>query len=438
MFWNTPTSKKVSLYFSFFSFLSLISLLLSINISYFLMWYNEQKKESFYDMNMSYSEFTKDGMNQSNIASFKDYILQKDVLILPNVWEPICSSSLTSKTKEDIESLQKKWLYRFEDKIYIVYSQTYEEIGEVKVFFDTTSYIKSQIFIIKISTVFILFFVILNYFIWEFIVKISLRNLEKIKKYSSQLNLESHFSPLILEWCQNDEIVIVANTLNTSLEKIIEQNDTLKQFITDVSHEFKTPLMEISSKINLFQKKYEKWLLEKEDFPELFEQNTRMVVRLNALLEMLFTLTRIEQNQIHLHKTSLNLREYFEEKRTSKNIKNFEIIWEKTLKVDLASFDIICENLLNNSIKFGWENNTITVTLTQNSFSIKDTGCGMSEENLEKIFQKFFRENTDLEWFGIGLFLVKRLLTLYNWGIEVKSEKNIGSEFIIFFAKHES
>jgi signal transduction histidine kinase len=62
----------------------------------------------------------------------------------------------------------------------------------------------------------------------------------------------------------------------------------------------------------------------------------------------------------------------------------------------------------------------------------------MSEENLEKIFQKFFRENSDLEWFGIGLFLVKRLLDLYNWEIEVKSQKNIGSEFIIFFTKHES
>ncbi len=138
-------------------------------------------------------------------------------------------------------------------------------------------------------------------------------------------------------------------------------------------------------------------MLEKEDFPEIFEQNTRMIVRLNALLEMLFTLTRIEQNSLKLHKNSLNLREYFEEKRISKNIKTFEIIGEKTLEVDLASFDIICENLLNNAIKFGGENNTITVTLDENSFSIKDTGPGMSEENLEKIFQKFFRENTDLE-----------------------------------------
>ncbi|MDP5039187.1 MAG: ATP-binding protein, partial [Candidatus Gracilibacteria bacterium] len=125
-------------------------------------------------------------------------------------------------------------------------------------------------------------------------------------------------------------------------------------------------------------------------------------------------------------------------KRISKNIKNFEIIGEKTLEVDLASFDIICENLLNNAIKFGGENNTITVTLTKNSFSIKDTGYGMTEKNLEKIFHKFFRENKDIEGFGIGLFLVKRLITLYSWDIEVKSKKNIGSEFIIFFAKHES
>jgi signal transduction histidine kinase len=61
-----------------------------------------------------------------------------------------------------------------------------------------------------------------------------------------------------LQGCPNDEIIIVANSLNSSLEKIKKQNDTLKQFITDVSHEFKTPLMEMSSKINLFEKKYEK------------------------------------------------------------------------------------------------------------------------------------------------------------------------------------
>jgi hypothetical protein len=51
-----------------------------------------------------------------------------------------------------------------------------------------------------------------------------------------------------------------------------------------------------------------------------------MIVRLNALLEMLFLLTRLEQNTLTLKKTPLNLREYFEEERISKNIKNFEIL----------------------------------------------------------------------------------------------------------------
>ncbi|MDP5039188.1 MAG: hypothetical protein NWP80_01970, partial [Candidatus Gracilibacteria bacterium] len=259
------------------------------------MWYNDKKKESFYDMNINYLEFEKGGMNNSNIANFKDYILKKDVLILPNEGEPICSSSLTSKTKEDINSLQKKWFYRFENKIYLVYSKKYKEIGEVKVFFDTTPYIESQIFIVKISLIFILFFVILNYFIGEFIVKKSLKNLEKIKNYSSNLNIESNFYPLLLQGCKNDEIIIVANSLNLSLEKVKKQSDTLKQFITDVSHEFKTPLMEMSSKINLFQKKYEKGLLNLENIPEILEQNKKMILKLNVILEMLFTLTRIEQ-----------------------------------------------------------------------------------------------------------------------------------------------
>jgi uncharacterized membrane protein SpoIIM required for sporulation len=82
MFKNLKTSKKVSVYFSIFSFISLIILLLCINIIYFSIWYSDQKKESLYDMNMSYSSYSKDGMDKSNIESFKDYILTKDSLII--------------------------------------------------------------------------------------------------------------------------------------------------------------------------------------------------------------------------------------------------------------------------------------------------------------------------------------------------------------------
>jgi hydroxymethylpyrimidine/phosphomethylpyrimidine kinase len=143
----------------------MIILMIATNIIYFFMWYNDQKKESLYDMNMNYSQYAKN-MDQSNIESFKDYLLQKDVLIIPNNGEEIlCSQTLEEKSHTDLTNLQEKFIYKFGEKYYVVYSQYYKEIGEVKVFFDTTNYIKSQLMILQISLCIIIFAVILNYFL---------------------------------------------------------------------------------------------------------------------------------------------------------------------------------------------------------------------------------------------------------------------------------
>ena len=84
---------------------------------------------------------------------------------------------------------------------------------------------------------------------------------------------------------------------------------------------------------------------------------------------------------------------------------------------------MIFENILGNSLKFSPENSDIFITLDDNFLKIQDHGKGIKKENLEKIFEQFFREDENYLGFGIGLFLVKRLCDLYGWEIQVESEE---------------
>ncbi len=432
MFHNIKTSKKVSLYFSFFSFISLIILLLWVNIIYFSIWYNDQKNESIYDMNMNYKKYSIPEMNTWNKKSFKDYILQKDAVIIWNDWQIVCSNSVSKKTHDTAQNFTNKLFFKDENKIYLIFSEHYDEIGEVKIFFDTTPYIKSQVMIIKISFFIILFSVIFHYFLWEFIVKKSLKNLNIIKNYCQKLDINETMESLKIDGNSEDEIIIVAEKLNTAFTKIKNQNENLKQFIADVSHEFKTPLMALNSKNDLFTIKNEKNILDKNEITDFLDYNKKYIKKLDKMLEALFLITRLKDKTIQLYLIKTHIRSHISTLIKEKQIKNIEIQWDLELKIDHTTFDIIIENLINNAIKYG-NNKKIILLLNKKFISIKDNGIWINQENLDKLFDNFFQENNESEWFWIGLYLVKRLLDIYEWKIEVFSEKWKGSEFKIYF-----
>lgn len=426
---NLKTSKKVSIYFSIFSFISLIILLLWVNIIYFSIWYNWQKNECLYDMNMSYSSYSKDWMDKTNIESFKDYILTKDSIIITNSWEKIVSDWFLKKVDWNIEN---KVLYKNEDRIYLIFSRNYSEIWNVKILFDTTDYINSQLIIIKISLLIILFSVILNYFLWELTVKKSLKNLNIIKEYCQNLDIDNKIKSLEIEWSDDDEIKIVAEKLSSALKKIKSQNDNLKQFIADISHEFKTPLMALNSKNDLINIMIEKQKATNDDIKNFLEYNKYYIKKLDKILEILILITRLKEKNVKLNFEEINLKKHIEKLIIEKDTSKIKILWEKLLKVDIATFDIIIENLINNSIKY-WNDKEIIINLQENYISIKDNWIWIKKENLEKLFDNFFQENHENDGFWIWLYLVKRILDLYNWKIEVKSEVWIWSEFIIYY-----
>ena len=112
--------------------------------------------------------------------------------------------------------------------------------------------------IIKISFILIIIFIIINYIFGKFISKITLKNLINISREVSKIDLQNNNLDLDIDLPKDDEIMILYDTLKRSLLKIKKQSETQKQFITDVSHEFKTPLMIMNSRIDLYQKSIQK------------------------------------------------------------------------------------------------------------------------------------------------------------------------------------
>jgi len=451
---NLKTSDKITFLFSLFNFVSLLILLIWINIIYFFIWYDDQKKESWYDMNKNYNNFIKE-KNKKNIEAFKKYILQKDTLIIPDDWWKMeCSNWVETKIHNNIDKIKDDLFYHNWEKVFFIYTKYYPEIWEVKVFFDTTPYVKSQIIIIKISLFIILFSLFFYIIIWKKITKYSLKNLSKISKKAEELDIEKDFKKLKILWHKDDEINILANTINNSFSHIKNQTDNLKQFITDVSHEFKTPLMVINSEIDLYNKKLEKNKLWPECTAILTNSIKEKTKKLNNLLETFLLLSRVENQIEELNRKKINFSEYL--KKFSFNYlddneilnnfwkDNFEIIYKINkniyLNIEENTFNILFWNLLSNAIKFWIKKSTknnktlkLEIGLTKKGFYISDNGIWIKKEELKNIFNKFSRNDKSVEWFWVWLFLVKRLSDLYNWKIKVESKIGKWSKFEVRF-----
>lgn len=113
---------------------------------------------------------------------------------------------------------------------------------------------------------------------------------------------------------KDDEIRILSDALNNSYDTIEHQTSKLKQFLTDVSHEFKTPLMSMSSRLDVLAKKKEKKSLDPDDITDFFALTEKNILKMNHLLETLFFLSRMEEKKSDLQYESIMLKDFVEQK----------------------------------------------------------------------------------------------------------------------------
>lgn len=231
--------------------------------------------------------------------------------------------------------------------------------------------------------------------------------------------------------------------LNQALQKEKELVDLRSRFVSIASHEFRTPLSSIALATG-FIKKFKK-KLKPEDLDKKLQSIDMQVNHMTALLGDVLTVGKGDAGKIEVNWVDVNLQSLLSElavevTHSTKNTHAIKLNMHcsiKSFKTDEGLIRNIVINLLTNAIKFSPSAKTVDLTVecstTHLTLRVRDYGVGVPPEELEKIFEAFYRvkSSSSIGGTGLGLSIVKKATELLEGNIQVKSNAGQGSEFIV-------
>lgn len=246
----------------------------------------------------------------------------------------------------------------------------------------------------------------------------------------------------------DDELGYLSATLNYMAAELNNTEEYQRKFISNVSHDFRSPLTSIRG--------YLVAILDGTIPPELQEKYLNIVIReterLNKLTEGLLTLNQlgdgsasVNLSDFDINKTIKDTCATFEGRCRSKNLTFNLTFSDKVMMVqaDLGKIQQVIYNLIDNAIKFSGNDSSIDIeTYDRNGkvfVSVKDHGCGISKESQKKIFERFYKADNsrgkDKQGTGLGLAITKEIINAHQQNIDVVSTPGVGTEFIFTLLK---
>lgn len=231
------------------------------------------------------------------------------------------------------------------------------------------------------------------------------------------------------------------NIMSTKISQIEEQRT---EFVSNVSHELKTPLssMKLLGEALLYGEPQHE-----EVYREFLKDITGEVDRLNKIIEELMELVDLNKGHLTLNTELIYLnyliRGIVKIMKPYGEARGIEILLEEEskiqLKIDSLKIERVFTNLLDNSIKYGRENSKVRITIEKEDgfaiVSVQDEGIGIPAEDIEKIFDRFYRvdkaRSRKTGGSGLGLAMVKQIVDLHQGDISVASFVNQGSRFVV-------
>ncbi len=240
------------------------------------------------------------------------------------------------------------------------------------------------------------------------------------------------------------ELEISKEELVKALSVERELGDLKSRFVSMASHEFRTPLSTILSSASLVSKYLKEDEQDKRD--KHINRIKSAVNNLTDILNDFLSIGKIEDGKIIAHFAKFDLKELITTvcNEIAGIVRPGQQIFyhhrgNKIAHLDPSLLRNVMINLLSNAIKFSPEKGTIEVTSVINDsqiiLSVKDSGIGISEEDKEHLFERFFRGTnaTNIQGTGLGLHIVERYVALMNGNIEYISELEKGTVFTITF-----
>ena len=242
----------------------------------------------------------------------------------------------------------------------------------------------------------------------------------------------------------------LAEAFNSMSEKIETLDESRNQFVSNASHELKTPLatMKIMLESLIYQPD-----MDKELRTEFLSDINREIDRLSAIIGDLLTLVRMDESAVHLNRESLSVAALVKEnahrltgaaQERGQTI-NLSLQDPCDLYADRSKLNQIIYNLMENAVKYTQEGGNIRVTLQRNGrdavLNVQDNGPGIPRESLPHIFDRFYRvdkaRSRDSGGTGLGLSIVHQLVLLHGGSIRCESVEGQGTSFIVELPMHE-
>ena len=260
--------------------------------------------------------------------------------------------------------------------------------------------------------------------------------------HAAEKIIEGDFSVRIKpEPASGEKFNQIIDCFNKMAEELSSVETLRTDFISNVSHEMKTPLAIMKNYGTLMQSDD----LSDEERKEYAKGITDGATRLSEMMTNILKLNRLENQQIYPQKEEFDLGE-----QLSECLLQFENLWEESeieietdieddvkIKADRELLSLVWNNLFSNAFKFTDKGGKVTVKMKSTThhaiITVSDTGCGISETVGKHIFEKFYQGDTSraTQGNGLGLALVKRVIDILHGEINVESTVGAGTTFTV-------
>lgn len=245
---------------------------------------------------------------------------------------------------------------------------------------------------------------------------------------------------------RTDELGVLSKNFSKMTISIEQLEEMRQQFVSNVSHEIQSPLTSIQGFAKTLQTNNMSDAMQKH-YLSIIEQESE---RLSLLSKQLLMLASLEKEENLLQRDSVDLAEQIKQvvKLLEWQWRSKDLTIEMTLPqtnvcVDAKLLFQVWVNLLTNSVKFTEKGGTIRVGITSTSETvqvhIEDTGIGMEEEELNRIFDRFYKADKSRskkeEGSGLGLAIVQKIVQLHRGTVQVSSKVHVGTRFIVYLPR---
>ncbi|MFD2872404.1 sensor histidine kinase [Mucilaginibacter ximonensis] len=316
-------------------------------------------------------------------------------------------------------------------------------ISAVNFYFQHKFYDMAITFVATIISSFIVFYWLIEKYVYS---KIKL-----IYKLIHNLKLGRDLREALGEHMSSDPINDVQQEVEEwAREKKIEidmlrtQEKFRRDFLSNISHEFKTPLFAIQGYIEALQ---DDDFEDKDMARQFLDKASKNVDRLSYLIQDLDEISKLESGELPINYTKFKINDLIKEVMESLELKgkqhNIKLIFKQKydepilVTADRQKITQVLTNLIDNSFKYGKEGGNTWITLfdlhDQVLIEVTDDGIGIEEKYLPRLFERFFRTDTSrsrqIGGSGLGLAIVKHIVEAHQQTINVRSTEGVGSTF---------